>query len=496
MFEFPPDRGPQRLLYAGRDHTPCSAPSPSPRLRLRWGGPAPGDLVLHGDLLSVAGALGIAGPPRVRLAYLDPPFDTGRAWLQRLHLRGPQYSRRRADLEVEAWQDRWTGDAYLAFIHARLRAVRSLLLPEGVVVLQCDARRAHHIRALCEEVFGATGFLNEIVWNRRPGRANTGQRLDQVTDRILVFANGRKPRLSLPRTRDTPAARAYIERRFTGREPDGRRYMTAPLSSPNPRPNLRYTYEGHTPPPNGWAISRQKMTEWHAQGRLHFVPGGRIYRKVYLDTYAGQPVPDLWTDIPVLNAMASERNGYPTQKPEALLQRIVEMFTEPGDVVLDGFSGSGTAAAVARRLGRHVIAVDASCTAADQTFLRLATCPGRPVSCASLNESAPPHEGGHASVAPTDGRLRLTDVEVPDLVRRLAEGKKTLAHPHAVLAAAAWGTRSGALLDITHLDVPSDGSVLVADTAPDPTCTDVRLWDLRYRAFDAARKPPVSAVPR
>jgi hypothetical protein len=488
----PPDRGPARLLYAGRDETPTHAPAAPARRRLQLGEGEDPDRVLHGDLLAAAGSLLADAAPRPRLAYLDPPFDTGRAWLARLHLRGPQHSRRRADLEVEAYTDRWTGDAYLGFLHARLRAARALLHPEGVLVLHCDARRAHHLRTLGEEVFGPDRLLNEVVWLRRPGRTNTGRRLDQVTDRLLVFANGRRPRVALPRTRDTPTAQAYIDRRFTGREPDGRRYMTAPLSSPNPRENLRYEYEGHTPPPNGWAISRDKMAAWHAAGRLHFVPGGRIYRKVYLDEYPGQPVPDLWTDIPVLNAMAGERAGYPTQKPEALLRRIVRMFTEPGEVVLDGFAGSGTAAAVARAEGRRVLAVDATAEAADRTFLRLARIPGPPLHRDDLAAAPDPPVGATATLR--DGALR--DIDVPDLAAALAERGHPPATPVAMLTAVAWGTRRDGVLHISHLDAPDDGAQLVGLARPDGAGPDARLWDLRHRALDATHGGSISSADR
>jgi adenine-specific DNA-methyltransferase len=479
-----PDAGPPRLLYAGRDSTPTSAPAPSPTPRLHLPGSGEPDRVLHGDLLDAAGSLLASGGPRVRLAYLDPPFDTGRAWQARLHLRGPQHQRGRADLEVEAYRDRWTGDAYLAFVHARLRAARSLLHPEGVLVLHCDARRSHHLRALGEEVFGADALRNEVVWLRRPGRTNTGRKLDQVTDRLLVFSRGKRPRVVLPRTRDTPTAQAYIARRFTGTEAGGRRYMTSPLSSPNPRANLRYEYDGHSPPPNGWSISREKMAAWHAAGRLHFVPGGRIYRKVYLDEYPGQPVSDLWTDIPVLNAMAGERVGYPTQKPEALVRRLVEMFTEPGEVVLDGFAGSGTAAAVARRLGRRVVAVDAAAPAADRTWLRLAGLPGPPLLREDLGLPTAPSPGTTAHIDTGEGVATLSGLAVPELAAALTARGRPPETTTAMLTAVAVGTRKDGVLHVTRVDAPADARALVARSWPAALGRHARVWDLRHHALD------------
>ena len=482
----PPDAGPPRLLYAGRDAVPATVAAAPARARLRLPGAGAPDRVLHADLLAAAGSLVAAGAPPVRLAYLDPPFDTGRAWQARLHLRGPQHARGRADLEVEAYRDQWTGDAYLAFVHARLRAARALLHPQGVLVLHCDARRAHHLRALGEEVFGPDALRNEVVWLRRPGHTNTGRRLDQVTDRLLVFTNGRRARVVLPRTRDTPHAQAYIARRFTGRDPDGRRYMTSPLSSPNPRENLRYEYEGHEPPPNGWAIGREKMASWHAAGRLHFVPGGRIYRKVYLDEYPGQPVSDLWTDIPALNAMSGERVGYPTQKPEALLRRLIEMFTEPGEGVLDGFAGSGTAAAVARQLGRRVVAVDAAAPAADRTWLRLAAVPGPPLLREDVGPPTAPPPGAHARIEPSPGGVELCGLRVPDLAAALDARGHAPATPAAMVSALAVGTRTDGVLHVTHVDAPDDPRTLVGLAWPAARGPHARLWDLRHRGFDAS----------
>ena len=479
-----PDAGPPRLLYEGRESAPHTAPAPTPIPRLQLPGSGPPDRVLHGDLLEAAGSLLASGVPPVRLAYLDPPFDTGRAWQSRLHLRGPQHQRGRADLEVEAYRDHWTGDAYLAFVHARLRAARSLLHPEGVLVIHCDARRSHHLRTLGEEVFGTAALRNEVVWLRRPGRTNTGRRLDQVTDRLLIFSRGKRPRVVLPRTRDTPTAQAYIARRFTGTEAGGRRYMTSPLSSPNPRENLRYDYEGHSPPPNGWSISREKMAAWHAAGRLHFVPGGRIYRKVYLDEYPGQPVSDLWTDIPVLNAMASERVGYPTQKPEALVRRLVEMFTEPGDVVLDGFAGSGTAAVVARRLGRQVIAVDSAAPAADRTWLRLAGIPGPALLREDLGPPARPPAGAAATVDTREGVSSLQGLAVPDLAAALAARGRPPDTATAMLAAVAVGTRRDGVLRVTRVDAPADAREPVDTTWPADLGPHARIWDLRHQGFD------------
>ena len=147
---------------------------------------------------------------------------------------------------------------------------------------------------------------------------------------------------------------------FRHTDEGGRRYGIDNLASPNPRPNLTYEYRGYKPPAKGWAISREKMEQWDREGRLHFPksPDGRIQRIRYLDELKGEEVPSLWDDIPPIGSQAKERVGYPTQKPVALLERIVKASSNQGDVVLDSFCGSGTTLVAAKTLGRKYIGID------------------------------------------------------------------------------------------------------------------------------------------
>ena len=152
----------------------------------------------------------------------------------------------------------------------------------------------------------------------------------------------------------------YIKKFYRHRDPDGRVYRIADLSNPAPRPTLRYEYKGYKPPKNGWAISKDKMEQWDKAGRLYFPKSkdGRIQRKRYLDELKGKPVSDFWDDIGQVAPQSDERLGYPTQKPEALLERIIEASSNEGDLVADFFCGSGTIAAVAEKLGRKWICTD------------------------------------------------------------------------------------------------------------------------------------------
>jgi DNA methylase len=154
---------------------------------------------------------------------------------------------------------------------------------------------------------------------------------------------------------------------------NGRKYRSADLGSPSFRKNLLYEYKGYQPPKNGWAISKEKMEEWDKEGRLLFPSNisGRIRRKVFLDEVQGKPIQSIWDDIPIVAGSSKEKIGYPTQKPEKLLHRIIEMASNEGDVVLDPFVGGGTTVAVANQLNRQWIGIDQSVQAVKITELRL-----------------------------------------------------------------------------------------------------------------------------
>ena len=152
----------------------------------------------------------------------------------------------------------------------------------------------------------------------------------------------------------------YLAERFKFVDESGRKFRTDNLANPALRPNLIYEYKGYKPPKNGWAISREKMEQWDKEGRLYFPknPEGRIARKRFLDEVKGKPVQNLWDDIAEINSQVQECLGYPTQKPEALLDRIINASCPDGGTVLDPFCGCGTAIASAQRLKRKWIGID------------------------------------------------------------------------------------------------------------------------------------------
>jgi len=255
----------------------------------------------------------------------------------------------------------------------RLILLREMLSPAGSLFLHCDWHRNHHLRCLMDEVFGANNFVNEIVWRRKGGAAlGSMSRLSAATDRLLWYS---KSDAYLINQVFIPADDEYITQQFRYTEESGRRYMINVLRSPSLRPNLMYDYKGYKMPPNGWAIPLDTMRQWDAEGRLYFPDSKdkQIYKKIFLDEYKGQQLNDLWADISTLKGNNAEITGYPTQKPEELLERVLALASPPGGLVLDTFIGSGTTAVAAVRMGRRVIGADINLGAIQTVTRRLAS---------------------------------------------------------------------------------------------------------------------------
>ena len=358
--------------------------------------------LFYGDNLDVLRAY--VSDESVDLVYLDPPFNSNASY----NVLFAEQDGSRSSAQVKAFGDTWRWDegagmayeevverggqvsqamrafqtllgpsnmlAYLAMMAPRLVELHRALKPTGSLYLHCDSTASHYLKLLLDAVFGPENFRNDIVWKRKAGRGETNSaaiRFGVTADNLLFYAKSKKAPFH---RQHRPNSVDYIDSKFTHQDPDGRRYQRDNLSSPSPRPNLRYEYKGYSPPPKGWAVSRERMEEMDAEGRLYFPPDKkkRIRRKRYLDELQGETVDSLWDDIPPINSQAAERLGYPTQKPEALLERIIDASSSPGDVVLDPFCGCGTAIAVAERLERRWIGIDITFLATHLIKSRLA----------------------------------------------------------------------------------------------------------------------------
>ncbi len=292
--------------------------------------------LILGDVLEVAGLLHyekIAGS--VSLVYVDPPYASQADYVHEARLDGRADGRLKRAL---AYEDNWSPSAYLDMLAPRLEALTSLLSPRGTIWVQVDWRASHFVRLLLDEILGANRFLNEIVWKRAPnlGRQAASSQFGRTLDTIIVY--GKKEAKLSPPTRLEP-----IDERAIRWDDEGRPTTLAPRGD--------YT--------------DASVARLEKEGRIHRTASGKVYVKYFLvkdaqDRWCRERRVDaLWTDVPPLrHAKLEERTGYPTQKPRALLDRILLAASQPGDLVVDLFSGSGTTADSAHALGRRAIVGD------------------------------------------------------------------------------------------------------------------------------------------
>ncbi|OGW25336.1 MAG: DNA methylase [Nitrospirae bacterium GWC2_42_7] len=297
----------------------------------------------------------------IKLIYIDPPFDVGADFSMDIEIGDETFTKKPNILEELAYRDTWGkgADSFIAMIYERLSLMRDLLAEDGSIYVHCDWRVNNYIRLITEEIFGSANYRNEIIWKRKGGSANPQNNLGVVIDTIHHVAKTEKNILLKQYTRDSEEAKKYIDERFRN-ELNGRKYMLAPIernAALGVRENLIYEYKGYTPK-YGWMMVREKIEEFDRTNRLHWNSNKKPNRRVFLDEYEGQPIENLWTDIFVINPMADERIAYPTQKPEALLDRIIKASSNENDIVADFFCGSGTTLAVAEKLGRKWIGSD------------------------------------------------------------------------------------------------------------------------------------------
>lgn len=334
-----------------------------------------GGLLYHGDNKEVLAHLlanGFRG--QVKLIYIDPPFDSGADYVRKVQLRGPKGTLKidgedYALGEQVQYTDIWSNDNYLQFMYERLLMLKELLGEDGALYLHCDWNKAHHLRCLLEEVFGPDGFRNEIIWQRVAARSDSTT-YNHIHDVLMYCTKG--PDFVWNQQFHAYSDK-YVEDKYSLVDVTGRKYQLDNLTSPNPRPNMTYEWMGHTPPDKGWRYSKVSMQELHDAGRIWYPEDKQKRPRLirYLDEGKGVPLRSMWNDINPVNSQADERSEYPTQKPETLLERLITTSTNPGDLVLDCFIGSGTTAAVAQKLGRRWIGCDLNKGAIQTTAKRL-----------------------------------------------------------------------------------------------------------------------------
>ncbi len=337
------------------------------RNQLIWGD---NKLVMTSLLRNFAGA--------VRLVYIDPPFDTGTDFSFRVQVGDADFTKAPSILEESAYRDTWGRgrSSYLEMLYERIVLIHELLADDGSLFLHLGSNVSHYGKVICDEVFGSEAYVNEIIWKRQTAHSDVGQgarHLGRLHDSILLY---RKAPGGPWKMEFTPYDQSYVDAFYKHVEPEsGRRYRLSDTTGPGgaAKGNPRYEFLGVT---RYWRFSENRMRELHEEGRIvQTKPGTVPAQKRYLDEMAGVPLQDIWMDVAPVQAQSRERLGYDTQKPEALLERIINLATEPGDLVADFFAGSGTTAAVAEKTDRRWIACDLGRFAIHTTRKRLLNIP-------------------------------------------------------------------------------------------------------------------------
>lgn len=325
----------------------------------------------------------------IDLVYLDPPFNSNQDYNVLFAEHGVK-----SPAQIQAFEDTWQWDqvaaleyqaivemggnvsramqafrtflgesdmlAYLAMMAPRLLELKRVLKPTGNIFLHCDPTASHYLKMLMDSIFGPENFRNEIIWKRTTSKGLMTRRLPQNHDVILSYKKTEEAFWNLAAAfipYDLEKLDEKTASKYSHQDADGRLYQLDNLTNPNQnRPNLTYEFLGIK---KVWRWTKERMQEAYDNGLVIQPSPGSVPRfKRYLDEQRGKPITDVWGDIFPINSQAAERLGYPTQKPEPLLERIIRLGSTEGHVVLDPFCGCGTAIATAQKLGRNWIGID------------------------------------------------------------------------------------------------------------------------------------------
>jgi DNA modification methylase len=308
----------------------------------------------------------------LKLIYIDPPFDVGADFSMDIEIGGDTFTKRANVLEELAYRDTWGkgADSFISMIYERLVLMRDLLAEDGSIYVHCDWRLNSVIRLVLAEIFGAARMKNEIIW-RRANAKTTDVKIGVLHDNIYWFSKGEDATYN---RQHHEFSENYVRDKFPHTDPDGRRYQLQPLHGKGAGSVRKFGNKEIEPPPGRhWSWSQERIEEGLSRGIIVMPREDSIYPryKDYLDGKPGIPLTTIWNDIPDVNSQAFERVDYPTQKPAALLERIIKASSNEGDLIADFFCGSGTTAAVAERLGRKWIVSDLGKFAIHTTRKRL-----------------------------------------------------------------------------------------------------------------------------
>lgn len=290
----------------------------------------------------------------VKLIYIDPPFDVGADFSMNVDVGEGSYEKKPNVLEHIAYRDTWGlgQNSFLSMIYERLKLISDLMSENSSIFVHSDWRVNSRLRLVLDEVFGKDNFKNEIIW-KRFGAHNDGKKFGVITDSIFYYTKGTPKYIQQSEAYDEK----YIKERFTQEDERGRFYPNV-ITGKGPGPARFFRGESIEPPKGRhWTYVQETIDQLEKENRIYYTKTGTPFLKQYLDEQDGRPCQNLWTDIQ-LTKSGSELVGYPTQKPEKLIERIIETSSEENDIVADFFGGSGTTAAVAEKLNRKWICTD------------------------------------------------------------------------------------------------------------------------------------------
>ncbi|EPM7845301.1 site-specific DNA-methyltransferase [Vibrio fluvialis] len=331
--------------------------------------------IFWGDNLQVMSHLLKDFRGKIDLVYIDPPFDSKANYGKKVKLKKKSgISGDQNSFEEKQYTDLWSNDEYLQFMYERLILLKELLSDTGLIYLHCDYHKSHHLRCILDEIFGQENFINECVWKRTTAHGDSKQgakRYDIVHDNILLYCKTTSFKWN---TQFVPFSDDQIAQQYNKEDENGRKYRLVTPTASKPGGDTSYEFRGVTPPAGRfWAYKKETLEKFEEEGKLYFSNTGQPYIKYFLDERPGVAASTIWSEIPILSPTAKERLHYPTQKPEALIERVIKTATNEGDLVLDVFMGSGTTQAVANRLNRKFIGSDINLGAIQTTTKRLAS---------------------------------------------------------------------------------------------------------------------------
>jgi DNA modification methylase len=429
---------------------------------------------------------------KVDLIYIDPPFDTGADFSFTAtvphHPDTPDedsftFTKEPSIIEHKAYRDTWGRglDSYVHWFCETATLLREMLRENGSLYVHLDYHVSHYAKAVLDEVFGNENFKSEIIWKRQTAHSDP-KRYGPIHDTLFYYGKSSETRFNV---KHTAYDQSYIESHYALRDPDGRRYQLGDLTARGPRPGLQYTFHGINPPPGRvWATLPDKMEQLYKDGRIVFTKSGMPRRKRYLDEMPGLPLQDVWTDVNPVNSQALESTEYATQKPEALIERILNASSNEGDLVLDCFCGSGTTAAVAEKLNRRWIACDLGRFAVHTTRKRMLGIPGvKPFVVQNLGKYE--RQAWQVAEFPSNGKDRLAEQRE----REVAYRKFILELYHATpVSGHVWlhGVKGGRMVHVAAVDAPV--------TRADVNAIAAEVWKASGKGPNSPQKPAVDVL--